>query len=64
MAITSDQAQVVGTDLGGPAQNRVPYQRDPFEGAQVTEGTGRTYTANLGFGTKPYQFDPFDQSAA
>ena len=52
--------ELVGQDIGSPPQNPVPYQRDPFEGAQVQEGTGQAYTkSNLGFGTKPYQFDPF-----
>ena len=58
----------VGTDVGGPIQNQVPrstglppYYRDPYAGAQVQEGPGQAYTAdNLGFGTRAYQFDPFD----
>lgn len=52
-----------------PIARRVSYQVDPFAstevdagGAQVTEGSGQTYTAQLGFKTKPYQYDPFDQT--
>ena len=55
--------ELVGQDIGSPPQNPVPYQRDPFEGAEVQEGTGQAYTkSNLGFGTKPYQFDPFEET--
>ena len=63
MAITEEQAAVVGQDVGSPVQNPVPYQRDPFEGAQVQEGTGRTQReSGLGFRRKAYTFDPFDQT--
>jgi len=61
------EPSMVGQDIGSPPQNPVqrPYQRDPFEGAQVREGTGQAYTANLGFGRKlaphqqAYLSDPF-----
>ena len=63
MAITEEQAALVGQDVGSPVQNPVPYQRDPFEGAQVQHGTGRTERqSGLGFQRKAYTFDPFDQT--
>ena len=65
-----DPQGTVGTDLGSPQQNAVPtpasspaYRADPFDGAQVQRGTGRTTTENLGFQRRAYQFDPFDQTA-
>lgn len=57
---------MVGQDLGSPPQNPVPnaYELDPFEGAQVQEGTGQVQTrSSLGFGRRPpqqaYLSDPF-----
>ena len=68
------QHDMVGQDFGSPQQNpvpkstgRPPYQQDPFQTAQVQEGTGEAYTqSGLGFGVKDqrpqYTRDPFDQT--
>lgn len=68
------QHDMVGQDVGSPQQNpvpkstgRPPYQQDPFQTAQVQEGTGQAYTQEgLGFGIKqkPAQYtrDPFADS--
>ena len=68
------QHDMVGMDRGSPPQNpvpkstgRPPYQQDPFQTAQVQEGTGEAYTqSGLGFGVKDnrpqYTRDPFDQA--
>ena len=61
MAITEEQAAVVGQDVGSPVQNPVPYQRDPFEGAQVQEGTG-SYTERVRAGVPAQGFIPLTHS--
>ena len=65
---------MVGQDVGSPQQNpvpkstgRPPYQQDPFQTAQVQEGTGEAYTqSGLGFGVKEqkpaYTRDPFSDA--